>query len=425
MQSAKNTKNHYQVLGVLDEADDLVIRAAYVALMQRYDLAKWQGNKQVANRKLSELNDAYAVLSGRAERIEYDQTIAKEKNKYEPPISEPADLTPDEADKDWKIACDYYQDLEVLHSNLKKLSDQLAFTFKLSVLQSKDYGGRNQLAARLEHEYLKRYFGNDQDLIDFGRELIIEGQKDAAAELNEVFRVLGSAISADEAIDRIAERYRTARYFKQAEERELKRAELLAKNIQQGEGLTSPLLEDGGSSGAFKLIVYSAVAIIFAMLLFLAASNGVVNTKPTSTSETLLPSNNAELAPIANGNFRNISLGEFKGLGDGSSISLTISNHDGNYFAHLGTAASPGLLTPAGTEVHCAGGVDGKIITSSSSENIFFLKKKLYEDSLNSEYCTIKITRLIHADGYAVDEDNCSMYHGMRCSFTSPYLARK
>lgn len=265
MQSVQNTKNHYQVLGVLDEADDLVIRAAYVALMQRYDLAKWQGNKQVANRKLSELNDAYAVLSDRNERIEYDQTIIKEKNKYEPPKLEQVDITPDEADKDWKIACDYYQDLDVMHSNLQKISEQLAFTFKLSVLQSKDYGGRNQLAARLEYEYLKRYFGNDQYLIDFGKELIIEGQKEAASELNEVFRVMGEGVSADEVIERISKKFCTARYLKKLEEASLKRTELAVKNSEQDAVFSSTMLPQEYEEKSLTIVMMTVifVAVIF------------------------------------------------------------------------------------------------------------------------------------------------------------------
>ena len=45
-------KNLYQILGVLDTAEDIVIRAAYKALAQKYHPDKWSGDVGEATLKM-------------------------------------------------------------------------------------------------------------------------------------------------------------------------------------------------------------------------------------------------------------------------------------------------------------------------------------------------------------------------------------
>ena len=54
--------DHYAVLGVSPAAEDVVIRAAYRALAQRYHPDKWGGDLKVANERMAEINAAFAVL---------------------------------------------------------------------------------------------------------------------------------------------------------------------------------------------------------------------------------------------------------------------------------------------------------------------------------------------------------------------------
>lgn len=68
------TKDYYRILGVLDDADEIVIRAAYKALAQRYHPDKWTGSKEEANKRMSEINEAYGVLSDPVKRKQYDAT---------------------------------------------------------------------------------------------------------------------------------------------------------------------------------------------------------------------------------------------------------------------------------------------------------------------------------------------------------------
>jgi DnaJ-class molecular chaperone len=65
-------KNYYKILGVLDDAEDIIIRAAYKALAQRYHPDKWTGDKNSATQKMAEINEAYEILSDSAKRKNYD-----------------------------------------------------------------------------------------------------------------------------------------------------------------------------------------------------------------------------------------------------------------------------------------------------------------------------------------------------------------
>ena len=62
----------YQILGVLEDAEDIVIRAAYKALAQKYHPDKWTGDKITASERMKLINDAYTILSDPIKRKEYD-----------------------------------------------------------------------------------------------------------------------------------------------------------------------------------------------------------------------------------------------------------------------------------------------------------------------------------------------------------------
>ena len=54
--------DYYAVLGVHPSAEDIVIRAAYKALAQRYHPDRFAGSKDEAHRRMSDLAKAYEVL---------------------------------------------------------------------------------------------------------------------------------------------------------------------------------------------------------------------------------------------------------------------------------------------------------------------------------------------------------------------------
>jgi hypothetical protein len=68
-------RTHYDNLQVTRTASDLVIKAAYRSLSQKYHPDKFDGPPQEALRIMQILNRAYEILSHPERRKEYDQTI--------------------------------------------------------------------------------------------------------------------------------------------------------------------------------------------------------------------------------------------------------------------------------------------------------------------------------------------------------------
>ena len=69
-----SSKDYYGILGILPTAEDIVIRAAYKALVQRYHPDRTD-NRAKANETIKELDEAYAVLSDPKSRKEYDDLV--------------------------------------------------------------------------------------------------------------------------------------------------------------------------------------------------------------------------------------------------------------------------------------------------------------------------------------------------------------
>ena len=65
--------DYYAVLGVHPGAEDVVIRAAYKALAQRYHPDRFPGSKDEAHRRMSEISKAYEVLADPMRRPKYDR----------------------------------------------------------------------------------------------------------------------------------------------------------------------------------------------------------------------------------------------------------------------------------------------------------------------------------------------------------------
>ena len=128
--------DYYRILGVLDDAEDIVIRAAYRALAQRYHPDKWQGDQAEATRRMAEINVAYAVLSDTVKRATYDSTRDKNQFRDEPPDAEDAN---ESINKDWELAIKYLPDLKRIENDLHAISRELAFTFRLMLLESKRF----------------------------------------------------------------------------------------------------------------------------------------------------------------------------------------------------------------------------------------------------------------------------------------------
>lgn len=66
-------EDFYKILGISPDAEDVVIRAAYKALAQKYHPDKWRHSPKVAEERMSEINRAYHALSDKARKSRYDE----------------------------------------------------------------------------------------------------------------------------------------------------------------------------------------------------------------------------------------------------------------------------------------------------------------------------------------------------------------
>lgn len=198
------TKDYYKILGVLDDAEDVVIRAAYKALAQKYHPDKWQGDLNQASRSMSEINEAYEVLSNPDKRKAFDAT--RDKSEYQESGNNQSDLL-NSVESDWNRVLEYFPKLKKVAENLSKISKQLEFTYKVILIESKNFDNSADIAQELERHYLEKYFGVDEDILKFAKKLIIANKKEAAKELNQAVKLLGSNVDSRVIITRISTKF--------------------------------------------------------------------------------------------------------------------------------------------------------------------------------------------------------------------------
>lgn len=199
-------QDYYQVLGVLPNAEQIVITAAYRALASQYHPDRWNGDPSEATRRMAEVNVAYGVIGDPIKRKEYDKQRNNASGRFDD-SEEAAEHAFEDAIQDfetrWKTACDVFPDLTDIRKNLSRTSHKLAFAFVVQVVEQKQFGVRKELAKAMEDAFLKRYFGTNPEIINYAKNLIELGFKDAIKRLNEFIDVLGSQIEAKAVIERV------------------------------------------------------------------------------------------------------------------------------------------------------------------------------------------------------------------------------
>ena len=141
-------KDHYRSLGILDDAEDIIIKAAYRALAQRYHPDKWVGDKAEATKRMVEINEAYKVLSDPFQRKKYDEEFFKFKSRDEADEKNSNAFFEDELeeiDEAWKIAVDFFPSIQNDFSELRKINSVLANTFKTALIESQEFKKSSEL----------------------------------------------------------------------------------------------------------------------------------------------------------------------------------------------------------------------------------------------------------------------------------------
>ena len=206
-------KDYYAILGVHPTAEIAVIEAAYKALAKRYHPDGSQDNPEEAHRRMQEINEAYEVLSDITKRKEYDDLKGSGTQEGEDFFRGEEDVEPeyDPLDEDWKVALEYFPELEEYLSKLRRISWKLGYGFKAYIVDTKNYEIGAKIYTQMYEEFIERYFGNNKSITEFANALIKINNKQALKELNKVVRVFGvdkSFKKTAEVISKIEKKYK-------------------------------------------------------------------------------------------------------------------------------------------------------------------------------------------------------------------------
>ena len=112
-------KNFYHILGLSFESnpEPQLINAAYKALVKIYHPDLFKGDKRSLNRKITELNQAYEILSDIEKKKKYDEQLKKfhidKSFEYSEEEFEDKDIFDSKfINDDWEIALLVYPELE-------------------------------------------------------------------------------------------------------------------------------------------------------------------------------------------------------------------------------------------------------------------------------------------------------------------------
>ena len=210
-------KDYYAILGVHPTAEIAVIEAAYKALAKRYHPDVSKDNPEDAHRRMQEINEAYDILSDTTKRKEYDDLKGSGTQEAEDFFRGEEDVEPeyDPLDEDWKVALEYYPELEQYLNQLRRISWKLGYGFKAYIVDTKNYENGAKIYNQMYEEFVERYFGTNESIIEFANTLIETNNKQALKELNKVVKVLDISQTfkkTDEVISKIEKKYQLNEY---------------------------------------------------------------------------------------------------------------------------------------------------------------------------------------------------------------------
>ncbi|NEX60038.1 J domain-containing protein [Noviherbaspirillum galbum] len=221
-------KNHYSTLGVLPTAEIAVIKAAWRVLCQIYHPDKYEGDKAHGEAMIKEINEAWEVLGNPEKRKEYDAQFANGKGTFsqaQAASESPSDFRKEllDAFPELEFTAEYYPDIWTTIDDLKRISRNLAAGFVAALLETKAFKQRVELADRLSAAFFTIYFGTDEKILGFAKQLVDLGLRDAALELNQAVNTFGEGIEPDLVISKIQRKHSILDVVRRHKEDELKR----------------------------------------------------------------------------------------------------------------------------------------------------------------------------------------------------------
>ena len=209
-------QDYYSILGVLKNAELLVIKAAHKAMLKIYHPDRYKGGKAEGTRITQKINEAYTTLKDPKLRIKYDKTFHY--NNSESKNESTTNNTRDSINEQWNFITKYQPEIVKLEQNLKKISPEEAEVFKIEIIQHKQFAHAKKIATALENQYLTKHFGKDSEIREFARFLLFSNKRNVAKELNKAVTMFEDKIELDSVIQQIKLRFSI--YFKSTKEKE-------------------------------------------------------------------------------------------------------------------------------------------------------------------------------------------------------------
>lgn len=193
--------NHYQTLGVPHDASHELILAAYRALAKAFHPDTFKADRNFAEEKLKEINNAFEVVGAPDLRGLYDQSLNKEKGSK----SSKSNRTNHDRshEESWLRTCDFFPFLKKLDADLSSISPELSRKFRSETLSKRAFGEASNISQRLIHEFALVKFGSSQDLRAAGLTAMRLGYRSFALEINKACLLVGDQ-NADAILRRLA-----------------------------------------------------------------------------------------------------------------------------------------------------------------------------------------------------------------------------
>ena len=188
--------NHYDVLGIPKDCEQSLIEHIYKSLVKIYHPDVFNGDKTFAEEKLKAINEAYFTLGNVVLRNVYDAELSRGQSSgsadeiFDDEWSE-YDVFSESVAKDWRLATDYFPNIDLLRNELVKINKTLAFFFQIVLITTKRFREASEVFDRIRKEYLASKFGDDTDLHDLVLCAIKTGNRQFALDLNKALVVLG------------------------------------------------------------------------------------------------------------------------------------------------------------------------------------------------------------------------------------------
>ena len=192
-------KNYYHILGLSFESnpENSLIDAAYKALVKLYHPDIYKGNNRDLKRKITELNEAYEILSNANKKKKYDEQLSffHKKNSYDfsdQHLEDTEKFNDKFFNNDWEIATIVYPELEEKIYKLNLYSKKLTLQFQFYLLETKKFHKNSDIMNKFINAFIEKKFGSSKLINKLSRFLIENKKKKEALYLNKLVKVVGS-----------------------------------------------------------------------------------------------------------------------------------------------------------------------------------------------------------------------------------------